>query len=342
MSREYLLPLEKLQKQVSKNPLNTINPKYIKKSWLLFKWVVQLFLIVFIVFSLTFFLFNLIPGEPSLISEAIQSGQPEMVLYLQQLFHVGPNFSLLQKYFFSFKDFFSSTMGYSWMTGEPINNFFWGHFFLSISIGFMALAISFLFGIPMGIWIANRKNFYGLFVNALSFVIAFSLPSFILGLLMMIISVKLGIPSLYFNNTFYIIFLLAVIMSIPLAFGYARYLKNGIRREKAMTFNQFSKMQGKTNNQIFWKENLLPSFYAIINYLPLLVVTNLFGSIALENIFSVPGSGTMIVDSIYYYNQPLLLSTITFYTIFIVISFAIRDIVLAFADPRMRYKNEVL
>jgi len=72
------------------------------------------------------------------------------------------------------------------------------------------------------------------------------------------------------------------------------------------------------------------------------VVTNLFGSVALENIFSVPGSGTMLVNSIYQYNQPLLLSVVTFYTIFIVISFAIRDFMLTLADPRMRYKSEVL
>jgi len=67
----------------------------------------------------------------------------------------------------------------------------------------------------------------------------------------MIISINIGIPTLYFFNTFYIIFLLSIIMAIPLSFGYVRYLKNGIRREKGMSFNEFSRMQGKTNNQIF-------------------------------------------------------------------------------------------
>jgi oligopeptide transport system permease protein len=67
-----------------------------------------------------------------------------------------------------------------------------------------------------------------------------------------------------------------------------------------------------------------------------LVVGIVTGSIVIEQIFAIPGIGTLFVQSIQVNDYATILGTTIFYSVFFILAFLVQDILYAIIDPRIR------
>ena len=128
----------------------------------------------------------------------------------------------------------------------------------------------------------------------------------------------------------------ALIIAVPVGFGYSRYLRSSIRKEYGEQYVSLARIKGVSENKILWKHIFKPSLFPIVNYLPFVVIGALFGSITIESVFSIPGTGQMLISASLEHDQSSLLAITTIYTFFTVVSFFVRDLLIKFVDPRTR------
>ncbi len=320
------------------NLFNWITPKagfWMKKIAFL---VFEVISISFVVFTLVFLLFNIIPGEPREISDFTGKGltQEQYDAALNELYikyHLDGG--LFNQYIWALRGFFDGTMGISWSTQVPIIENFFGRLGISSLIGFTSILLSLGIGIPTGIYLARRETKFSDFVASILSVIAFSIPSFVFALVAVFINYSVGLPFVFDYGNVFMILLPALMIAIPAGFGYTRYLRTSIRAEYKEQYVSLARIKGLSENKILTRHILKPALFPIINYLPFLVVAAFFGSITIESVFSIPGTGNMLINAALEHDQPVMLAITVFYTIFMVLSFFVRDLLIAFVDPRI-------
>ncbi len=302
------------------------------------KLIFELIFITWAVFTIVFILFNLIPSEPKAVTDALAKAsadeQEALRASLYAKFHIDGG--IFNQYLWSIRVLFDGTMGLSWSTQIPISDVFWGRFAISATIGTIAVVLSLLIGIPVGIYLARRENRFSDFVASIISVISFSIPSFVIALLIVGINSAIGLPFVFEYGNLFMYLLAALVIAIPVGFGYTRYLRTSIRQEYGEQYVSLARVKGVSEDKILTKHILKPALFPVINYLPFIVVGALFGSITIESVFSIPGTGKMLIDAALEHDQSALLAITTVYTFFTVISFFVRDLLIAFVDPRIK------
>lgn len=331
--------INQLIKSENKNNfLKFFNLKRYPFAWQLLKLSIQMFLIVVAVFTITFFLVEIIPGNPKYIQELIGSRAPdEIIEAAKEMFHL--NDPLFARYGYAFMSMFDGTLGISGTYGIAVSNILMSKFFLSVQIALFSMALSVIFGIPLGFFLARRDTKTIDFVSVIIAIIAFAVPAFIVGIVFMIASYSLGLPSIFEFGNWYSMFIVGLSIALPVGLGYSRYLRQSVKEEYAQQYVKLARIKGASEKYILRKHVFKPSLFPIINYLPLLVIGVIIGAITVESIFSVPGTGTLMVNAAIDKDQAMLVSITTLYTILVVIAIFIRDISLRWIDPRMRDKK---
>lgn len=328
-----------IRTQRKNNSLNWVTP--LTEFWFkrIVKLLIELVVIVFIVYSLVFLLFQIIPGQPKAITDALSTNKDpslidSQVAALKHKFHLDGN--LMHKYIWSWRTLFDGTMGISWTTNAPISMTFWSRLGTSVTIGFISILMSLFIGIPTGIYLARRDNRFSDALSTLFSIIAFSIPSFVFALLSVAINAALGLPIVFDFGNIFMFLLPALMIAIPTGLGYTRYLRSSIREEYKEQYVSLARIKGVKERKILTSHILKPALFPIINYFPFLVVAAFFGSITIESVFAIPGTGNMLISAALEHDQPALLSITLFYTVFMVLSFFIRDILVTFVDPRIK------
>ncbi len=324
--------------QRKNNLFNFVSPDARFWTKRILKLMFELVFFTWIVFTIVFVLFNLIPQDPVWLTTATEklSGEQKILVEnsIKQQLHIDKG--LFNQYLWSMRVLFDGTMGLSWANGVPVSTMIWGRFATSITIGIIAVVLSLLIGVPTGIYLARRENRYSDVMASIISVIAFSIPSFVIALLCVWINSIIGLPFTFSYSNLFMYLLAALVIAVPTGFGYTRYLRTSIRQEYSEQYVSLARVKGISEEKILSKHILKPALFPIINYLPFLVTGALFGSITIETVFAIPGTGKMLVDAAVGHDQSTLLAITALYTFFTVISFFVRDLLITFVDPRIK------
>ncbi len=326
------------------NRTNSISPA--TKFWTkrILKLIFEIILITWVVYTLVFLLMNmpymlgLQKPVPAGLSASLQgvTGESAAAITQQVQHDLHLDKSYINQYFFSLSGMFNGTMGISWDTLNPVSIELWGRMLVSATIGFISIILSMIIGVPMGIFLARREGMLSDFLSSIISVIAFSIPSFVIALLLVFINYSIGLPFVFEYTNVFVYLLASLAIAVPVGFGYTRYLRTSIRQEYSEQYVALARVKGVREEKILRTHILKPALFPIINYLPFVVVGAFFGSITIETVFSIPGSGQMLINAALAGNQATVLAITTLYTFFTVISFFIRDLLLTFVDPRVK------
>lgn len=329
-----------LKKLSNKNWFSNLSMKIPKnfKFWSksIFKLILEMFLITFVVYTLVFFIVSAIPGEPKAIAEVQDKVSPEVLARLRSLYHLDK--PLFQQYLHSLGNVFNGSFGYSGSSFQLVSDVVFPKIGLSLQIGLISIGFSFLFGIPLGILFARRKSTTSDIFAALAAILAFSIPSFVLGLAVMGINYSLGLPIIFEYNNAFMLLIPAFVISIPVGMRYTRYLRGSVREEYNKQYVDLARVKGLNERKVLWKHVIKPSFFPMATFLPFVIIATIFGSVTIETIFAIPGSGTLLIDSALEKDRNMILAITLFYTLLIVFSFFVRDILIKFIDPRAKEK----
>lgn len=218
-----------------------------------------------------------------------------------------------------------------------------GGFIFSLRLGIMAFIFMLIVGIPLGIIAALKQNTWIDYTLTTISLIAFSIPSFVLGLLAL---VGILLINTFFGTEFSIapsspttldLVLPAMILGAREASIIARLTRSSMLEVIRQDYMRTAQAKGLNNQRIAIGHGLKNAFIPILTVLGDRLAGLLTGSVTIESVFNIPGIGYYFVSSILAHDYPMILATTVLYALLIVVINLVVDLLYGYFDPRISY-----
>ena len=290
---------------------------------------------LFVLATLAFFIIRLAPGGPfdqeQALTPAVRANldaaygldRPLLVQYgryLGALAHgdLGPSFR--------FKDF-------------SVNELIGGGLPLSLTIGLAAAALAFGVGVPLGAWAAWRRESRAMRLLMNLSLLGVVLPAFVVGPLLALV---FGIYWPVFRVGGYeagdasFLVLPVITLALPVAAYVARLTRDSMTEVLAMNFVRTARAKGLPSHRVLLHHALRPALIPVVSYLGPAVAFVITGSLVVETVFGLPGSGRYLVQGAIDRDYPLVMGMILVYGLFTLICNLVADLLYGWLDPRVR------
>ena len=224
----------------------------------------------------------------------------------------------------------------------------------TLLLNFVSLALILGIAIPIGIISALKHNTIIDRVLSVFVFIGFSLPTFWLALMLMIVfGLKLGvlpISGLYALNhdemTFmqrifdmaHHLILPALVSAFTGLAGLSRYVRSGMLDVLRQDYIRFAYAKGLSKSRIIFRHAASNALLPVITILGLSLPGLIGGGFIFETIFAYPGMGRLGYDAIMARDYPVIMAVGLIAALLTLVGNLIADISYAWADPRIRYK----
>ena len=213
----------------------------------------------------------------------------------------------------------------------------------SLGVNLIALFISIPLGILAGTAAALKKNKMTDTVISFMVVICISVPSFIFAaLLQYFLAYKLGwFPLLFEASGGFALRIHSVVLPvIALALGpiatITRYLRGELVETLGADFMLLAQTKGLTRVQATMRHAFRNSCVPLVNIIIPMFTQILGGSLVVESIFSIPGVGGIMINSINANDYSLTVAVLIFYSLISLATMLVVDISYGIVDPRIR------
>ncbi|WP_036452694.1 ABC transporter permease [Mycoplasma buteonis] len=317
--------------------LTAIDSPILRGLWKMIKIIAEFLIIGLIVISITFFLINAVPGSNSLVASAKDAAIRQAI---EQKY--GLNLPLMQRYLNYIYQLFHGNFGISLslFPGQEINDFIWTRFYKSFLVGIFSVFLTVTIGISLGIWVG--KNPGGIVDNVATVLVSIfsSVPSIIFALLLIFIGRVIGLPYVFDANDFSTYILPGIALSLGSIIVYIKYIRTELNRELNSVHAKFAYLKGLTKSRFVWKHALKPALFPIATFFPAVIFGSFIGSIFIEQIFFIPGSGATLLQAIQTKDYNVILFLIIIFALLTILSYATRDILYEAIDPRVRRRGK--
>jgi len=290
-------------------------------------------LTLFVIATVTFVLLRTLPGGPF---DQEKTLPPEIKANIEAKYHLDR--SLLYQYTYYLSGLVKGDLGESYKyIGRNISSIIGETLPVSIQLGVYALILAYLIGVPFGVLAASRHNTWMdrlLMVGAISGV---SLPSFLVApLLILFFCFYLDWfeAALWEGPSYYILPLL-VLGTRPVSV-IARLTRASVLEAVQSDYVRTAKAKGLHHWKVLYKHVLKNSFLPVLTFSGPLIAGILTGSFIVEHIFAIPGMAGHLVNSVTNRDYPLILGTTLIYSIVLIFSNLIVDLLYSHFDPRIR------
>ncbi len=305
------------------------------------KYVIKrmLFLIPTII-GVTFIIFlvmNITPGDPGRNILGTGVSQADVDAYNHA---IGYDLPFFQKFLNTIYNMFvHQDFGISYVTKQAVFNEIWPRYIVTLKLAFIGMIISTLIGIPLGINSAVKQ--YSL-ADTIPSLIAFFLaavPTFVLGLvLLFIFSLKLNLLPSYGISGIEGYIMPSLAISIPIAAQNFRFTKSSMLDAIRQDYVRTARAKGAPERTVIWKHVLKNALLPVVTQIGMNLGLLLCGAVVAEELFSVQGIGSLIVERITYKDEPVIIAGTVLISICFTVVMLVVDIIYAFIDPRIRAK----
>ncbi len=242
--------------------------------------------------------------------------------------------------------------GDSYIDGQPVLKKIVERLPVTISINVLELVGAFLIAMPLGILSAVRRNSFFDKSTTIIVFLGFSMPSFWLGLLLMILfGVQLGwlpISGLHSVNanemglfaslwdSFQHIILIVAIGAFGGLAGISRYIRSNMLEVVRQDYIRTARAKGLTENAVIYKHALRNAMMPVITILGLSLPALIGGSVILEYLFAIPGMGQLFWQSVTARDYPLVMGNLVIGAFLTLVGNMLADIAYAAVDPRVK------
>lgn len=307
----------------------------VRVIWRILKIILEFFIIGFIVITITFFLINAVPGANSLTSGLTEAQK----VALEQKY--GLDLPILTRYWNYLKGILHLDFGISLslFPAQPITDWIGARFLKSFYIGIFSVFLTVAIGIPLGIWVGKNP---GKFIdNASTVVVSIfsSVPSIVFALVLVFLGRLVGIPYIFNEKDFLTYILPGLALSLGSIIVYIKYIRTELNRELNSVHAKFAYLKGVSKNRFVWKHALKPSLFPIATFFPAVIFSSFLGSIFIEQIFFISGSGATLLQAIQSKDYSVILFLIIIFAVLTILSYASRDLLYEAIDPRVRRRG---
>ena len=288
-----------------------------------------------------FVLIRLIPGDPATLMLGDQATPANLADLRARL---GLDDSLPVQFGLWFGHVLTGDFGQSITTGQGVLPLILDRFWVSAKIVLAAAALASLVAVPAGMIAAWRQNSWVDLVLVGGATLLLSIPAFWMGLLLLLFfGLKLGwLPVVGYVSFSDDVGKALLYMVLPVLTLFLHEIGVILRMARASTlevlrldFITHARAKGLSEMAVLWRHAFKPAFgptWTLIG----LVLGNLLGGIAVvETVFTIPGLGRLLVDSIFARDYPVIQGCLLFIAFVYVLVNLIVDLCYPLFDPRV-------
>ncbi|SDG00494.1 peptide/nickel transport system permease protein [Sinosporangium album] len=291
---------------------------------------------------ISFFVIRMIPGDVISSIMGQDFGDPQVEAEMRRYF--GLDMPLHEQFLHWFGGLLQGDLGTSMRTGQPVLSEIAERFPATLVLAVSALVVSILISIPFGVISATKRNGLLDAASRLISLIGLSLPNFWLGILLVyVFSVSLGwLPSQgagegegVLDNLRYLI-LPAVTLGAGLAAISMRMTRSSMLEVLNQDYVRTARAKGLGETVVVTRHALRNSLIPVVTVLGIQAGALLGGTVVVEQVFSWPGLGTMVIRGISQRDYPVVQGTLLFLALFYVVVNLLVDLIYVYLDPRLR------
>jgi peptide/nickel transport system permease protein len=284
--------------------------------------------------TLVFSLIHMVPGDPAQAMLG-EGASPEDIAQLRA--RLGLDRPLVEQYAAYMQGLATGDLGISLRTQQPVTAQIAERVPATAELAAAAMLVAVTLALPLGVIAAVRR---GTWVDQSAMALALagiSVPGFWLGpLLALIFAVELGWLPVSGRGTLAHLVLPAITLGTALAAILARMTRASVLEELREQYVVAARARGASRARAVLVHALRNSLIPVVTILGLQLGAVLTGSIITETIFSWPGVGRLLIQSINFRDYPMVQGCILLIAVTYVAMNLLTDVVYGWLDPRIR------
>jgi peptide/nickel transport system permease protein len=289
---------------------------------------------IFIVSTIIFFILRVIPGDPALVIAGIDASEQDIQAIREKL---GTDVPVIKQYFSWILQVVQLDFGESFISGEPVTELIMQRFPLTLTLAVFGIIIALLLAIPLGILSAVKRWSVWDYGGMLYSQAGMAVPSFWLGILLLLIfAIKIPIFPLFGAESLWHLVLPALSLGVARGATLLRLTRASMIEELSKEYVITARAKGLTPFLIKYKHALKNALLPVITVAGIQFGYMLGGAIIIEQVFSLPGMGRVLLFAVYQRDFPLIQGGVIFIAvIFSLINFIV-DILYSLLNPKIR------
>ncbi|MEJ5022472.1 ABC transporter permease [Ochrobactrum vermis] len=299
--------------------------------------------VMFLVVTIVFVIVRVTPGDPAAVMLGPDASAQDIADLRSRL---GLDQSLVVQYFYYIGQLLKGDLGQSIFLNMPVGAALLDRaeptFFLTV----LSLLIACIIALPVGIYAAYRR---GSFVDQAATTVAMlaaSIPSFWLGLILMqFFAVRLNLfpvsgyggPGSSFMDRMYHLILPAFALGLVSSALILRFTRASMLDVLGDDYIRTARAKGLIERRVIMKHALKNALIPILTVIGLTAAVLISGAVVTETVFGVPGIGNLVVSAVLRRDYPIIQGALLVIAgLYVLINFII-DMLYLFVDPRVRY-----
>ena len=289
---------------------------------------------LFVAATITFFVMNLVPGDPFMSEKA-----PTAAAKAAMEAKYGLDKPLVVQYANYLKNLLHGDFGVSYVQAKnkPIMDIIKQAFPISAKIGAIAVVVATVIGIPLGCLSALRREKWQDNVIRVLSTVGIAVPGFVVATSFMIlfaVKLKLVPASGLSSAAAYVLPVITLALS-PCSY-IARLMRSSMLDVIGQDYIRTARAKGMSEFITTFKHALRKSLIPVITYMGPMIANVLTGGFVVEKIFNIPGLGRYFVKSIESRDYTIIMGVTIFYAAILILMTLVCDIIYKLVDPRIK------
>jgi peptide/nickel transport system permease protein len=308
-------------------------------AWFLGKRALQAVPVLVAVVVLSFVVIRLVPGDPVKLMLGFRA-TPEQVALVER--DLGLDRSLGDQLVTYFRDTLSGDFGNSIIKRAPVSEIVSPRILPSVYLMLYSTVLALLLAVPLGVLSALRRDRLADQVVRLLGMVAFAMPSFWLGLMLALafaLHLDLLPVSGYDDSPLGLartLLLPSATLALYLAPMLIRTLRASLIEALGHESVEAARARGLPETVVVGKYALRTSLVPLVTVLSINVGFLISGTVIVENVFQIPGLGSLLVQSVLTRDFPVIQALVFVFGVMVIVTNLLADASYALADPRVR------
>ena len=295
--------------------------------------VLQTVLSMLVVISIVFVLTRL-SGNPIHLLLDVNATERDQEILTRYL---GLDQPLPVQYAIYVKNLARGDLGHSILSRRPVAEHIWERLPATVELGFVAMFLSVLIGVPLGVYSAVRRG--GIMDGAARVfaVLGQSMPTFWLGLMLILFfGVVLGVLPAGGRGGLEHLILPAFTLGYFTSAAILRLTRSAMLEVLGSDYIKFARLKGLHEQVVLWKHGLKNALLPVVTFAVMLFVQFLGGAVVTETVFAWPGLGRLILESITTRDYPIVQAGVLVLSALYLTGSLFVDVLYSYLNPRIR------
>ena len=213
----------------------------------------------------------------------------------------------------------------------------------SFVIGFMAVIIQYLLGVPLGIWMARHKDGIGDKIGNAYIIFVIAVPSLAYIFILAAAGTSLfNLPYKFANAEVKVLayVLPTISLALPAVGGLMKWMRRFMIDQMNSDYVKFARSQGLSEREIYGIHISRNAIIPLVHGIPANILFSLTGALMTERVYGVPGVGGLLINAINAHDNAVIVACTVFYTVLSILSIILGDVLMAAYDPRIKLSGE--